>query len=46
MTLDGSEDKMFIDHNQLQKDYKFMIEQVEQRANEQDEAKMQKLIIK
>ena len=37
MALDGSEDEMFISHNQLLNDDKVMVEQVEQLVDEQVE---------
>ena len=37
LALDGSEDEMFIGHNQLLNDDQVMVEQVEQQVDEQDE---------
>ena len=37
LALDGSEDEMFIGHNQLINDDQVMVEQVEQPVDEQDE---------
>ena len=46
LTLNGSEDQMFIDYNPLLEDAQVIGEQVEQPTDEQDEEwKMQKFMI-